>query len=183
MDKVTRLLNAYERFIALPWKPDSAADQRVIFCVYDPRDELSLRARTDEFEIATRKANHGWRLFDLTDTFALWLSKNRYVRSYFSRPEIAQTLNATYLAFIVDEYRRFILEQGIGENDVVALGGVASLFGLLKVKDVVDKVAKLTTGRLTVFFPGSFDNDNYRLLDAYDGWNYLAVPITAETRL
>jgi hypothetical protein len=33
---------------------------------------------------------------------------------------------------------------------------------------------------LLVFFPGQFDNNNYRLLDARDGWNYLAVPITAD---
>ncbi len=183
MKKIKNLINAYERFIKLPWRPDSAAEQRVIFCVYDPHDELSLRARTEEFEIVTRKANHGWFLFDLTNTFALWLSKNRYVQSYFSQPEIVQTLTATYLTFLVEEYRRFTLEHEIGENDVVALNGVASLFGLLKVKEVVDKVAKLTTGRLAVFFPGSFENNNYRLLDAYDGWNYLAVPITAETQL
>ena len=27
-------------------------------------------------------------------------------------------------------------------------------------------------------FPGHVDGSNYRLLDARDGWNYLAVPIT-----
>ena len=34
-------------------------------------------------------------------------------------------------------------------------------------------------GRLLVFFPGIYEQDNYRLLDARDGWNYHAVPITA----
>ena len=33
-------------------------------------------------------------------------------------------------------------------------------------------------GRLALFFPGDVDNNNYRLLDARDGWNYLAIPIT-----
>jgi hypothetical protein len=33
-------------------------------------------------------------------------------------------------------------------------------------------------GRLVVFFPGQFEQNNYRLLDARDGWNYMAVPIT-----
>jgi hypothetical protein len=33
-------------------------------------------------------------------------------------------------------------------------------------------------GRLVIFFPGEYDSNNYRLLDARDGWNYLAVPIT-----
>lgn len=63
---------------------------------------------------------------------------------------------------------------------MVALKGVGSLFGLLKVKEVVDKFAPLVRGRLLVFFPGSYENNNYRLLDGYDGWNYLAVPITAD---
>lgn len=183
MGKIKKLLNTYEQFIQLPWRQDSAAEQRVIFCVYDQQDELSLRAKTEEFEIVTRRANHPWHLFDLTDSFALWLSKNRYAKSYFAQPEIVQTLTSNYLGFIVEEYQKFIEEKNVGASDVVALSGVASLFGMLKVKEVVDKMAKLTKGRLVVFFPGSFENSNYRLLDAYDGWNYLAVPITAETKL
>ena len=35
-------------------------------------------------------------------------------------------------------------------------------------------------GRLLVFFPGVYEQNNYRLLDARDGWNYLAVPITSQ---
>jgi hypothetical protein len=33
-------------------------------------------------------------------------------------------------------------------------------------------------GRLVGFFPGQYEQNNYRLLDARDGWNYLAVPIS-----
>ena len=35
-----------------------------------------------------------------------------------------------------------------------------------------------TRNRLVVFFPGSKDGTNYRLLNARDGWNYLAQAIT-----
>ena len=35
-------------------------------------------------------------------------------------------------------------------------------------------------GRMVVFFPGEYVDNNYRLLDARDGWNYLAVPITLQ---
>jgi len=45
---------------------------------------------------------------------------------------------------------------------------------------LVDKLSPLVQGRLLVFFPGSCENDNYRLLDGYDGWNYLAVTITED---
>jgi len=63
---------------------------------------------------------------------------------------------------------------------VVAIQGVGTLFGFLKVKGVVDQLAPLVPGRLVVLFPGSYEDNNYRLLDGYDGWNYLAVPITAD---
>nr|WP_269438699.1 BREX protein BrxB domain-containing protein [Halomonas sp. IOP_31] len=85
-----------------------------------------------------------------------------------------------YLDYIVNEFERFLDSRNIGENAVVAIQGVGSLFGFLKVKDVVDKLAPQVPGRLLVFFPGSYENNNYRLLDGYDGWNYLAMAITAD---
>ncbi len=45
---------------------------------------------------------------------------------------------------------------------------------------MVDRFAHHISGRLVVMFPGSFENNNYRLLDGYDGWNYLATPIMAD---
>ncbi|SPE51782.1 conserved hypothetical protein [Verrucomicrobia bacterium] len=43
---------------------------------------------------------------------------------------------------------------------------------------VLKEMEQSIRGRLVLFFPGEFENNNYRLLDARDGWNYLAVPIT-----
>jgi hypothetical protein len=60
----------------------------------------------------------------------------------------------------------------------VAIFGVGALFGFTRVSRVLKIVEPSIKGRLAVFFPGTFDNNNYRLLDARDGWNYLAVPIT-----
>jgi hypothetical protein len=58
------------------------------------------------------------------------------------------------------------------------------LFGFLKIKDIAETLAPLVDGRILFFFPGEIrENNNYRLLDAYDGWNYLAVPITADKDL
>ncbi|MFN9977030.1 MAG: DUF1788 domain-containing protein, partial [Phycisphaerae bacterium] len=74
MSKVKRLLNSYARFIEVPWRDDAAAAQRVIFCVYHETDELRLRARIEEFELATTNAGHRWALFDLTDTFSGWMA-------------------------------------------------------------------------------------------------------------
>ncbi|NYT60769.1 DUF1788 domain-containing protein [Alcaligenaceae bacterium] len=180
MSRIKRLVQSYSKYVAVPWRDDAAAAQRVIFCVYHETEELRLRAKIDEFEIATRAAGHDWALFDLTDTFANWLAPQRYAKSYYQKPNLLSTLQPKYLAYIEAEFIAFLNTKGVNDNFVVALQGVGSLFGLLKVKEVVDKLAPLVKGRLLVFFPGSYEDNNYRLLDGYDGWNYLAVPITAD---
>jgi hypothetical protein len=180
VSRIKRLIRSYNKYISIPWRDDAAAAQRVIFCVYNENEERSLRAKVGEFEIVTRQANHEWAMFDLTDTFANWLASQRYARSYFQEPHLLSTLLPKYLAFIADEFENFLQENDTGANSVVAIQGVGSLFGFLKVKEVVDKLAPMVVGRLLVFFPGSFEDNNYRLLDGYDGWNYLAVLITAD---
>jgi hypothetical protein len=180
MSKIKRLIKSYSNFIAIPWRDDVAAAQRVIFCVYNEADELLLRAKIDEFELATKESGHEWAVFDFTDTFADWLSAQRYSKSYFKKPELLSTLLPKYHEFITHEFEKFLQAQAVNENTVVALKGVGSLFGFIKVKKVVDTFAPLVKGRLLVFFPGSHENNNYRLLDGYDGWNYLAVLITAD---
>jgi len=178
--RIKRLIQSYSNFIAIPWRSDAAAAQRVIFCVYNENDELRLRAKIDEFEIATRQSGHEWAKFDLTDTFANWLGCQRYAKSYFQKPNLLSTLLPRYLDFIAQEFGRFLSSNEVSKGSVVALIGIGSLFGFLKVKEVVDKLSPVVEGRLLVFFPGSYENSNYRLLDGYDGWNYLAVPITAD---
>jgi len=180
MSKIKQLINSYKNFISIPWKEDAAAAQRVIFCVYGENEELKLRSKIDEFEIITRQAGHQWAVYDLTDTFANWLSNQRYANSYFEKPHLIATLVPKYLDYIIHEFRQILEDRAIDGNSVVALKGVGSLFGFLKVKEVVDSLAPLVKGRLLIFFPGSYEGNNYRLLDGYDGWNYLAVPITAD---
>ena len=180
MSRVKRLVQSYGKHIAIPWRGDAAAPQRVIFCVYHEAEELRLRAKIDEFEIVTKQAGHGWAGFDLTDSFAAWLSSQRYAASYFAKPHLLPTLLPKYLAFIMAGFADFLAKKGADDHTVVAVTGVGSLFGLLKVKEVVDKLAPMVSGRLLIFFPGSYEENNYRLLDGYDGWNYLAVPITAD---
>jgi hypothetical protein len=178
--KIKRLIQSYSNFIAIPWRKDAAPAQRVIFCVYNENDELRLRSKIDEFEIATVKSGHEWTVFDLTDTFPGWLASQRYAKRYFQKPDLLSMLLPNYLAFLQQEFEKFIKAKAVNEEYVVALKGVGSLFGFLKVKEVVDAFAPQVEGRLLVFFPGSYENNNYRLLDGYDGWNYLAVPITAD---
>ena len=121
-----------------------------------------------------------WFGVDLTDSFARWMSKHKYRQSYFEEPDLLTSALQPYTAAVVQEIKDIITSPNVDENSVVAISGVASLFGLTKVSTVIEKLSTDIIGRLLVFFPGEHDGSNYRLLDARDGWNYLAVPITAK---
>jgi len=47
----------------------------------------------------------------------------------------------------------------------------------------MEMVQNSIPGLLLVFFPGEYQDSNYRLLDARGGWNYHGVPITAASGL
>ena len=110
----------------------------------------------------------------------MWVAKQRYAKSYFEKPELLGNRLTTYHPYLLELFKAFLSESHVSDNTVVALKGVGSLFGFIKIKDLVESFAPLVPGRLLVFFPGTCENNNYRLLDGYDGWNYLAVPITAD---
>lgn len=183
MNRIDRLQAAYGKHIRVPWRDDASPEERVIFCVYNETNELILRARLTDFETETTKANHLWLNFDFTDTFALWLSQQRYRESYYRKPDLIAPALESYSRWLTGQFSEYVEKHQADSNTVVALTGVGALFGILKVRDVISECAPRVKGRLVVFFPGNYENNNYRLLDAYDGWNYLAVPITADTEL
>jgi hypothetical protein len=181
VSKIKQLLENYRTHIEIPWQTGKSAQQRVIFCVYPEYTELRMRARLDEFEIVTKQAEHDWSLFDMTDMFPGWMeSRKKYVKRNFENPKTLLTALPKFKLYIAERFEAFCKDKSGGPNDVVAVAGVGSLFGFLKVKEVVDLIAPMVPGRLVVFFPGSYENNNYRLLDAYDGWGYLAIPITSD---
>ena len=180
MGKIERLARSYEDYIRVPWQQDVAPSQRVLYCIYDAHDELRLRSMMAEFELATQRADHQWVLCDLTDTFAGWLDGQKYATSYFQRPELLTTLLPRYADAVIEQIGALVREKAATPNAVVALQGIGSLFGLSKVNPIVTRTAPLVPGRFLVFFPGSCEKNNYRLLDAYDGWDYRAVPITVD---
>ncbi|MCB0024046.1 MAG: DUF1788 domain-containing protein [Caldilinea sp.] len=178
MSKIKQLIDSYQRYMMIRWQRDAAPSQRVIFCVYPETAELALRARIGEFELASAIGGHRWACFDLTDLFARWMAGHKYAKSYFAAPDRLATVLHTFLPYLTEEFETFLHDCKADEETVVALMGVGALFGFVKVKAVVDAFAPLVTGRLVVLFPGSYENNNYRLLDGYDGWDYRAVPIT-----
>lgn len=175
--KLDFLIERYKRVVALPWERHLAGPQRVWFAIYDKTDERRLRYRIHDFESATLIAGHAWAEVDLTDAFARWMGEFPYRDAYFEDPdEIGRILPEFEIAVV--ERVESVFRSG-NPDTVVAIRGVACLYGLLKVSDVVERLSTHVPGRLLVFFPGEHEGNNYRLLDARDGWNYLAVPITA----
>jgi hypothetical protein len=180
MGRIEDLRRQYERFASLPWPDHLAGAQRIWFAVYDRMDERRLRTRLGEFDLATQRVGHKWRLCDMTDAFADWIASQEYRDAYFESPEDLDSAMPDFLSFVVDRLRSALNESD--SNTVVVVLGAASLFGFIRVSQLMDAVDDAIHGRLLVLFPGEYDDNNYRLLDARDGWNYLAVPITAAER-
>ena len=177
MSEIEDLLKGYERYVKLPWGEGLAGAQRVWFARYDPAQERRLRLRINEFEIATTKARHKWRLVDITDTFAKWMANHEYRDAYFAHPEDMELALADFSDAVAEQVTEVLNAPDVGEDTVVALLGLASLFGLARVAELIAKVDSEIPGRLLAFFPGQRDGSNWRLLNARDGWNYHAVPI------
>ena len=77
--------------------------------------------------------------------------------------------------FLIAEFEK----HGTDDNTLIAVRDISSLFGFNRMSDVLSGCSNSFKGRMLLFFPGEYDKNQYRLLDARDGWNYLARPITA----
>lgn len=180
--RVDGLIEAYARHVGLPWDRGLAPPQRVWFAVYPKEEERRLRYKVEAFQLATtdpKGAAKRWVLVDLTDCFSRWLDAEKYRESYFKSPKMLAPKLPRFLDFAAGEVVAAAEAQGADEHTVVAVLGVASLFGFVQVSDLVPRIVSHMTGRLLVFFPGSREGNVYKLLDAREGWNYLATPITA----
>jgi hypothetical protein len=183
MARIEELAEHYGRHIATPWQRTVSGAQRIVMVVYDKELERTLRARMLAFENATRQAGHDWHEVDVTGAFAEWMAADEYRDDYFMSPEDMQLkLDAEFNASIAQRIRSVLLKPEVTQNSVVALYGVGSLFGFTRVSQLLKVIERDIKGRLVVFFPGQFESNNYRLLDARDGWNYLAVPITQHSQ-
>ncbi len=179
MGRIEELAGRYRDHIGAPWQRNLAGDQKAIFIEYPPTDERRLRSRLELFEMATTSTGHRWRPLDLTDTFARWMADTDYRDAYFEEPEtLAMKLRSGFMQYVANRLRDALMAEGADEDTVVAVQGVACLFGFTRVSLVLKEVVKDIRGRLLFFFPGDSDGNNHRLLGAQDGWNYLAVWIT-----
>ncbi len=108
------------------------------------------------------------------------MAGRKYRDSYFQSPGLLESALGTFRDTLAQELRSVLSTDAAGQ-EVVAVQGVASLFGFVRVSELIAATESDIRGRLLIFFPGEYADNNYRLLDARDGWNYLAIPITAYT--
>lgn len=177
MSAIDRLISNYERQVALPWPANLAGKQRVWLAVYSPADERKLRARIQHFEAATLEARHGWRLLDLTNLFPAWMGQHEYRDATFEEPQYFNAGNEVEEQAI-ECVRNACSEPDSDANCVVAVMGLGSLFNFFRVSRLLDAVEDHIRGRLLILFPGEYRHNTYRFMDARDGFNYMAVPIT-----
>ena len=136
-----------------------------------------MEFKLSDFEIVTKNANRDWNLISLKTHFSEWLSKQDYKSSFFEDPEnLSDALQDDFKEYLKDAIIDK-LEINNTENTLVVLKDVSAIFGFIRLSEVVNLISKKVHGRLMVLFPGEFASNQYRLMDARDGWDYLARPI------
>lgn len=177
MGRIEELSELYLRTISIPCGKSASGAERVLMAVYSTSLERSLRARVGLFADATAQAGHSWKLVDATTWFSEWMAGQEYAQSYFETPEDLRPLvEAEFKPHVAKRLRAELASAG--PDDVVGLLGVASLYGFIRISELIRAVEPDIQGRLVVLFPGTKDGNNYRMLDAHDGWNYLANGIS-----
>ena len=172
---IDQLAAKYADAVAAPWQQGYSGPERTWMLVYPPQDERRLRAKLEEFRIATQNAGHQWLEVDFTNEYERWLLSQDYLESFYENPNDLQMLQS-----LLGEHLTAVVEAkapDATDDHVVALTGLGTLFGVYSVSALIEAASELLPGRILAFFPGTRDGNNYRLLDAKDGWNYLAVPI------
>lgn len=183
MTRIKDLVENYERHLATPWQKTVSGAERVIILVYAKEMERAIRGGKGLFEEATIRAGHKWVEVDLSDCFAKWLAADEYRESYFTSPDDLQLkLEAEFTAHVAEVLRTTLKRADVTGDTVVAVLGAASLYGFTHISQVLRLVEPDISGRLLVFFPGQHEGNDYQLLDARHGWDYLAIPITLHSQ-
>lgn len=176
MSAIDRLLANYSRQVRLPWSANVSGKQRVWFAVYPPAEERRVRARLPQFEELTLGAGHGWSTIDLTGLLPEYLAAHKYREPIFQKPQHLRAGSEIEVraAALVNEAC-----SNADDDSVVTITGLASLFDYMRVSSLIERVEDSVRGRLLVLFPGEYQGNIYRFMDARDGFNYMAVPITS----
>ncbi|MDI1316901.1 hypothetical protein [Flavobacterium sp.] len=179
ISKVDQLISAFDKVVREPWNNTLSGQEKVWFLVYDPSEQRKIDLRIGDFENTTIKSGKKWVEISLKSCFPTWMAAHDYKEEYFQDPEaLVDQLDVDFKEYAI----RFLLDKinnsKCDENTLIAIKEASSLFGFTRMSDVINGCSSAIEGRMLIFFPGEFEKNQYRLLDARDGWDYLARPIT-----
>lgn len=179
ISKIDQLIAAFDKVVNEPWNNNLSGQEKVWFLVYDPSEQRKIDLRIGDFETATIKAGKKWIGISMKNCFPTWMANHDYKEEYFQDPEaVIDQLDVDFKNYAIDYLNTEIEKFKNEENTLIAIKDVSSLFGFTRMSDVINGCSSNLTGRMLIFFPGEFEKNQYRLLDARDGWDYLARPIT-----
>jgi len=179
-NNIDGLIQAYDKVVSGKWEETLSAQERIWFLVYDPDSQRKVDFRLSDFENVTKKAGKKWAKVSLKDCFPDWMASHEYRDEYFLEPDsLVDQLEFDFKKYVIENTIQKIRKHQIDNETVIAFTDVASLFGFARLSDILNHIAGEVKGRLLVFFPGEFEKNQFRLLNARDGWSYLARPITA----
>lgn len=177
--RIELLIEAYSKVVKEPWSSALSGQERIWFLVYDPSELRKIELHMGEFETVAVRAGKSWKSVSLKHCFPSWMANHEYKKDYFTSPEyIVDQLEAEFIPYAIDFLKKELSKLEQSENTLIAIKDVSSLFGFARLSEILKSCDKEFKGRLLIFFPGEFEQNHYRLLDARDGWDYLARPIT-----
>jgi hypothetical protein len=177
--RIDLLIEAYEKVVKEPWSSALSGQERIWFLVYDPAEQRKVDLRSGDFETAAIRAGKKWKNISLKRCFPSWMANHENKEDYFNNPEyIVDQLEAEFIAFAIQFLKNELEKIDPDADNLIALKDVSALFGFARLSEILKSCDKDFKGRLLIFFPGEFEHNHYRLLDARDGWDYLARPIT-----
>ena len=115
----------------------------------------------------------------LSKWFGTWIQRHEFFDALVEQPAELRGLLPEIESSLIDELRHTL--KPCTTNDVLAIDGCGTLFGIARVSTLISRVADFIPGRLLVGFPGKHSAGVYRLLDGRDGWNYHAISIPADS--
>lgn len=181
MNSFDDILTAYTKQIQLPWADDISPAERIWLVWYEKVLQRRFTGRIGELEHATLKAGHGWHQINLSNWFGEWIAKHEFFDALVEQPKELRGLLPDIEDHVIARLKQVLTT--LTRNDVLAVDGCGSLFGVARVSTLISRIAESVPGRLIIGFPGKHAGGVYRLLDARDGWNYHAVPIPPDSAL
>ncbi|HNX66235.1 MAG TPA: DUF1788 domain-containing protein [Bacteroidales bacterium] len=179
LSKIDQLLEAFEKVVKEPWASALSGQERIWFLVYDPAEQRKVDLRMGDFETATIRSGKKWMSVSMKKCFPSWMVNHEYKEGYFKKPNhIVDQLEADFIPYAIKFLKDELSKLEQDQDTLVAIKDVTAMFGFARLSEILKGCDKDFKGRLLIFFPGEFEHNHYRLLDARDGWDYLARPIT-----